>query len=505
MATDQLISTSAVPVGQFLERYRSTLTHVFRNNSYLDHLGAQRGLPPEMLQEILRCDPLQVFIPTQYGGLGGSVRDCLSLLEISSYESLPLSLMMGINGALFIQPVSRYAHENVAGEVLGRFAQEQAMGGLMITEPDYGSDALHMQTSFSKNESGYHVRGTKHWGGLTGMADYWLLTAREQKNNGSLGRDIEFFIHDNRNPGITVEHYFDNLGLYMLPYGRNKLDVQVPVSYKLEPTSTGIKLMLDMLHRSRLQFPGMAMGFLRRISDDALSHVRDRQVGGKALLAYDQVKNRLSRIQSWFTTCAAMCTFTSENASLSKDLWAEDVAANSIKSVVTDMMQDASQSFLQLVGAKGYTLEHLAGRAIIDSRPFQIFEGSNDILYQQIAESVVKKVKKAGSANLYDFLSGYDLTSRASELIKKLTAFSLDYSLSQRKLVELGKVLGLIVSMDMVLSLGDRGFHKQLISNALETLQQEIHKGLLMVTSQSEILPVEQINDNLDWYSMVNA
>lgn len=505
MATDHLISTPTVPVGQFLDRYRKTLTHVFRNNTYLAHLSGQRGLPPEMLHDIMQCNPLQVFIPAQYGGLGGSVRDCLSLLEISSYESLPLSLMMGINGALFIQPVSRYAREDVAIEVLGRFADEQAMGGLMITEPDYGSDALHMQTSFSRGHEGYHIKGTKHWGGLTGMADYWLLTAREQKKNGGLGRDIDFFIHDNRQPGITVEHYFDNLGLYMLPYGRNKLDVQVPVSYKLEPSSTGIKLMLDMLHRSRLQFPGMAMGFLRRISDDALSHVHDRQVGGKALLAYDQVKSRLSRIQSWFTTCAAMCTFTSERASLSKDLSAEDVAANSVKSVVTDMMQDAAQSFLQLVGAKGYTLDHLAGRAIVDSRPFQIFEGSNDILYQQIAESVVKKMKKAGSGTLHDFLSEYDLTSRASVLVKKLTSFSLDYSLSQRKLVELGKVLGLVVSMDMVLSLGDRGFHKQLISNALETLQHEVQRGLLMVTSQSDIQPVEQMHEDLEWYSLVNA
>ena len=45
------------------------------------------------------------------------------------------------------------------------------MGGLMITEPDFGSDALNMQTSNVKEGSNYHIKGTKHWQGLTGMAD----------------------------------------------------------------------------------------------------------------------------------------------------------------------------------------------------------------------------------------------------------------------------------------------------------------------------------------------
>ncbi len=51
---------------------------------------------------------------------------------------------------------------------------------------------------------------------------------------------------------------------------------------------------------------------------------------------------------------------------------------------------------LQLVGAKGYRLDHIAGRATVDSRPFQIFEGSNDILYQQIAEAVLKLMRSQG-------------------------------------------------------------------------------------------------------------
>ncbi len=488
---------------EFITNYRSVLEKAFREPQNHKAVSLYRGVPPMLMRDVMQCRPLRVFISEKHGGFGGHVSQCLSMLEASSYESLPLSLMMGINGALFIQPVTKYASDEVASDILVRFANEQAMGGLMITEPGFGSDALHMQTNCRNEGNGYRIEGTKHWAGLTGWADYWLLTARKKKNDGTLARDIEFFIHDSRNSGLVVEEYFENLGLYMLPYGRNRINIHVPESHRIEPPSTGIKLMLDMLHRSRLQFPGMAMGFLRRIADDALEHVTTRNVGGKSLFQYDQVKDRIVRIQSWFTSCAAMCRFTSEHAPVSRDLSTVDIPANAIKSVVTDMMQDAAQSFLQLAGANGYRLDHMAGRGTIDSRPFQIFEGSNDILYQQITESVIKKMRKSGLPSLYSYLKSNELTSKASEYLQKVTDFSMDQTLSQRKQVILGKMLGYAITMNMVIELGERGFQSQLIHNTLEVLSADIKTMLSALDASSATNPVEAIGKEDDWFAFV--
>lgn len=447
----------------------------------------------------MQCRPLDVFITKEHGGKGGNVGECLKMLETSSYESLPLSLMMGINGALFIQPVTRYGEKQVAEEVLKKFVHDQAMGGLMITEPGYGSDALHMQTSYTEHPESFSIKGVKHWAGLTGWADFWLLTARKRNKDGSLARDIDFFIHDTRNPGIEVEEYYENLGLYILPYGRNRIDVNVPSDYKLKSDTTGIKLMLDMLHRSRMQFPGMAMGFLRRIADDALEHVKNRHVGGKCLLTYDQVKQRIVKLQSWLTSCSAMCSYTSQHAPITSNLYSEDVPANAIKSIVTDMMQDASQSYLQLAGAQGYRLDHMAGRGTIDSRPFQIFEGSNDILYQQIAESIVKKMKKAKISTLYDYLESYELTDKASGYLKKYIRFSVSGDLSQRKQVVFGKMLGYTIIMNMVLNLGEKGFNSDLVQNTVKVLTGEIKKFLMDFHEMPQTTPLEDLDRDTDW------
>jgi alkylation response protein AidB-like acyl-CoA dehydrogenase len=489
----------------FIEDFRERLRHVFRLRADADEVGITRGLEPFMMREVQRSSPLSVFIPEEYGGRGGHVHECQAVLAAASYESLALSLTIGINGALFLQPVSKYGREEVKQSIFERFIREKHMGGLMITEPDYGTDALNMQTSYEQSSEGgcYRLDGTKHWAGLTGWADFWLITARRRRPDGSLARDIDFFIADQDDPDqhITVEERFHNLGLYAIPYGRNRVDVTVPETHKLEPESIGIKMMLDTLHRSRTEFPGMGMGFLRRIMDEAMAHCKERFVGGQSLFQYDQVKKRLSRIQAYFTTCSAMCAYASDHAGTEHNLSTSTVSANSVKAVVTDIMHDAAQSFLQLTGAKGYRLDHLAGRATVDSRPFQIFEGSNDVLYEQISQAVLKKMKRAKEKNLYDYLSGYELTSRAAERFSDSLDFEVNYKMPQRKLVDLGRMIGRVVSMDLVIELGDRGFREDLISNSLKVLKQDAESFLSTYRSNGVAGIVEDYVEDSSWLS----
>ena len=86
-------------------------------------------------------------------------------------------MTLGINSALFLQPFAKYGQEEVKAPIFKKFLEEKTMGGLMITEPDFGSDALNMQTSHTLKDGKYQIKGTKHWAGLTGWAEYWYITA----------------------------------------------------------------------------------------------------------------------------------------------------------------------------------------------------------------------------------------------------------------------------------------------------------------------------------------
>lgn len=482
----------------FLANLRDRLRSLF-SNVYTDKHATRRGMPEGFLENVLEAVPLSVFIPERFGGRGQHVHECLAMLETCSYESLPLSLAMGINGALFLQPVSKYAREPVQQFTFDRFLKEGALGGLMITEPGFGSDALQMQTRFRPTDAGYNVRGIKHWGGLTGQADFWLLTARGETDRGDLERAISFFVWDRSLGGIEVEEYYENLGLYMIPYGLNKIDTTLPEDRRLTPLSSGVRMLLDLLHRSRLQFPGMGMGYLRRLLDEAISHTRTRLVGGRPLSEYDQVQDRLAELQSSYTICSAMCAYTTNVAGVDRDCSTDALPANSIKTVVTDLMQAAAQSLLQLVGAKGYRLDHPAGRALVDSRPFQIFEGSNDILYQQISESVLKSMTKLKQTNLYRYLSSLDLTTGAADYFRTSLDFVPDRALPQRKMVELGRALSRIISMQMVLDLGNRGFRQDLIENSIGIIRRDVSRLLTSFSDDAHPRVVDEYQDGSSW------
>lgn len=496
-----------MPFGSFLKILKAQMKNVFHVRADIDQMAIKRGMPPFVMREIMSLNPLAVGIPYEFGGRGCHMEENIALLAAASYESLALSLTFGINSALFLQPVAKYAQQEAKSPIFDRFLTQQNMGGLMITEPDFGSDALNMQTSFTEKKGKYHLEGTKHWAGLTGWAEYWLLTARERSHSGDLKRDIDFFICDVNGPGqqIVVEEFYENLGLYQIPYGRNRLDVEIPKLQKLVPETTGVKMMLDLLHRSRMQFPGMAMGFVHRLLDESVAHTNQRLIGGKTLFTFDQVQQRLAKLQASYTICSAMCANSSEKAGIENDLSLIGFEANSVKSVVTDLMQEAAQSATQLVGAQAYKLDHIAGRGITDSRPFQIFEGSNDILYAQISESLVKMMKKTKESNLFQFLKNFDLTSKSASFLKDMLDFDLDTNLPQRKMVELGQVLGRIVSFEMVINLGEKGFRSDLINNGLTMLNQEIISLMSSFKHQNQTAVIEDYLDNSSWFNFVHV
>ena len=486
---------------EFITKFKNTVKSAFYEVDNIEKFVQQRGFPDDVLNKIMSSNPLSVAIPEEYGGRGIKPKECLSILDAASYESLPLSLTLGINIGLFLEPVAKYGQTSIKESLYNRFINEKNMGGLMITEPDYGSDALNMQTYNEKIGSKYHIKGTKHWQGLTGMADYWLMTTRPKTSNGELGRDLEFFISDNHQPDqrIIVDEYYNNIGLYPIPYGKNMVDIMVPEQYKLQAETTGLKLMMDLLHRSRMQFPGMGIGFIRRMLDEAIKHCSERFVGGKALIDYDQVKAHIAKIQSAFTISSAMCRRSSLISGIQNNLALLGVEANSMKAYITDLMQESAQILTQLKGANGYKEESVSSRGIVDSRPFQIFEGSNDMLYSQISEMVLKAMNKNQNMNLLSYLKNYDLSNKAADYFNSLINFSLENKMPQRKIVDLGKIISKVISANYVVELGNDGFRSDLVSNSLEIIKHEITMLVSSFKHQTQVVQISNYKDDSSW------
>jgi hypothetical protein len=116
----------------------------------------------------------------------------------------------------------------------------------------------------------------------------------------------------------------------------------------------------------------------------------------------------------------------------------------------------------------------MAGRSVIDSRPFQIFEGSNDVLYQQICNFVLSKMRKAKAASLEAYLSASEWQQGIAALGAPLFDIRIDGKLSQRQQVLLGQFLGRAITADWLVSLADAGYRSDLVEAALASLRGEL-------------------------------
>src|SRR5680860_719346 len=116
---------------EYITSFEKVLQNAFHERYDIDRFSTERGIPPVALRDIMDKAPLSVAVPKNYGGRGLKVEECLRILSAASYESLALSLTFGINIALFLEPIAKYANEPVKNDIFKRFLEKQNMGGLM--------------------------------------------------------------------------------------------------------------------------------------------------------------------------------------------------------------------------------------------------------------------------------------------------------------------------------------------------------------------------------------
>jgi len=87
--------------------------------------------------------------------------------------------------------------------------------------------------------------------------------------------------------------------------------------------------------------------------------------------------------------------------------------------------------------------------------------------------------------------------------MKEMLNFDLNMELSQRKMVELGQIIGRIVCFEMVINLGDNGYRSDLIANGLHFLKQEITTLFRSFNFSNEVKVVEDYLEESDWMNFI--
>jgi alkylation response protein AidB-like acyl-CoA dehydrogenase len=413
------------------------------------HLGAADQYTPyseNILHEFLELGPLHYFIPLSIGGRFEGSKSYLRIVETTSYYSVPLGLTLGITGTLFLLPILKYADPILQNKLISEFLHGPALGGIMITEPTGGTDIFGLQTSVSSGQGTMALRGTKCWGGLTGKAEHWLVAARNIQGD-RLTRNLKVLYVPLSSPGVAVNTYFDTLGLQPITYGETQFsDVAVPDAHNLTPRGTSaLRVLYDTLFRSRMGIPAIASGLCKRLADEVATRASGRVVFGQPIAKFDQVQFRLSTIRSLSQINHCLWRFTADWMDQHDDVSGDYILVNAIKVVSSESMAEASDSAMQIFASAGYKRNHLVGRAYVDSRPFQIFEGSNDVLHDNTFEVVAGRHGSVNPDTISLEVQKFGLRIPDDLPDGTLSALDIKGECSQRQKVHYGKIIEWIV------------------------------------------------------------
>lgn len=362
-------------------------------------LLAPAGYPPDFLRGLLR-----------YGGLAAlfnresTARGNLEIIRAAATRSVELALTLGIVVSLFTDPVRRFAPELWRDELEEGFLTGGWLGGMMITEPGCGTDMLACTTEYRMAADGPVLAGVKHWAGLTALADYWLVLARDgHDGKGFRFPSLNFYVCRATPESFVLLKRYGSAGLRSIPYGITRIEAREGV---LGPLLSGsrtdrFRQIHSILHRSRISIAALVCGACARIAEDVRRHVRERIVFGKSLASYGQVKARMAEIFAARDVSVVLHEVACHEAEEADQPGSEGVpgqTANVVKVVATDLAFAVANSASQLLGGDSYRTDTYIGRAAADLRPFRIFEGSNDVLCDAIAQAVEKATMTGGES-----------------------------------------------------------------------------------------------------------
>ena len=357
------------------------------------------GYCPDFLRGILRSGALRTLFEPE-----STARGNLEIVRAAGYHSVELALSLGITVSLFTGPVRKFAPALWNEQLEEGFLSGGQLGGMMITEPGCGTDMMACQTEYRVDAHGPLLRGTKHWAGLTALADVWLVLARDgEMGKGFRFPSLNFYICRATPESFVLLKRYSSAGLRSIPYGMTRIEARKEI---MAPLLSGSKTdrfrqIHSILHRSRISISAITCGACERMADDIRTHVQSRRVFGKSLESYGQVQARMAEIEAAREISRVLHEVACCEAEAADHPGSEGVpaqTANIVKVMATDLAFAAATSASQLLGGESYRTDTYIGRATADLRPFRIFEGSNDVLYDAIWQAAEKTAKMGGES-----------------------------------------------------------------------------------------------------------
>jgi alkylation response protein AidB-like acyl-CoA dehydrogenase len=345
------------------------------------------AFPRDIVKILADSDLLGVYIPEEYGGLGGGIFELSLVVEELSRACGGIAVVYAVNG-LGAYPIILFGNEEQKRKYLPDIASGKKLTAFGLTEANAGSDAAGIQTTAVLDGDEYVLNGTKQWITNGGEADVYTVIACTNRSKGARG--FSAFIVEKGTPGFSFGKKENKMGIRASCTTELIFEnCRVPRENLLAREGMGFIVAMKTLDRSRPGVAAQALGIAQGAFDEALKYSKQRVQFNQPISSFQAIQHILADMAIQIEAARALvyqsCRYIDSGA---KEFSKESAMC---KVFASDMAMKVTTDAVQVLGGYGYMKEYPVEKRMRDAKITQIYEGTNQIQRNVIALELIKE------------------------------------------------------------------------------------------------------------------
>jgi isovaleryl-CoA dehydrogenase len=338
---------------------------------------------------------LGITVPEEFGGAGmDATAACLVHEELSASDP-GFALAYLAHSMLCVNNLSQNGSQAQKEKYLPKLCSGEWVGAMAMSEPNYGTDVVGMESTAVKEGGSYRLNGRKMWitnGTLdeagTPADVVWVYARTDDRKTGK--PRVSTFIVDRSCPGYAVgQKIHDKLGMRASNTAELVFDqCLVPEANLVGEEGSSVKHMMKNLELERLTLGAMSLGIARRCLEVMTRYAGERQAFGQALHQFGQIQKYISESYAEYRAARAYAYETARRLNLGQE--GNRLDSDGVKLVAATMAKNVADRAIQVLGGYGYVGEYTVERLWRDAKLIEIGGGTLEAHQKNITRDLSK-------------------------------------------------------------------------------------------------------------------
>ena len=325
----------------------------------------------------------------EYGGAGLGATAATIVMEEFGKACAGSTLSYLAHSILCVNNIQNNCSNEQKAKYLPKLITGEHIGCMGMSEPEYGSDAVGIQTKASKNSDGsYTINGTKMWITNAQYADVAYVYTR----TGSERKNLSTFIIEKGTPGFSVGKPIHKMGMRSSPTGELVFEnAKVAPTQLVGDEGASIYHMMKNLDIERITIAGISLGIAQACVDQCIKYAQERKQFGKHLGSYQLIQKMIAEMA---TETEMMRSFLYNTCRAYDHGVRGPSMAAQVKLALPKMATKIALDAIQLHGGYGYSREFPVERMMRDNKLNEIGAGTNEVMIMIIAKNLLNNMKE---------------------------------------------------------------------------------------------------------------